>query len=87
MRKTKNITNILNWIINIIRVLCKIKTIMYYKNVLVPISFASWKTEVSFVSSISCALVERWQKMIKFMVCVSHDLSKQGGGLFLSSRK
>ena len=48
---------------------------MYYKNVLVPISFASWKTEVSFVSSISCALVERWQKMIKFMVCVSHDLS------------
>ena len=83
MRNTKTITNILSWIINIIRVLGEIKTIMYYKNV----SFASWKTEVSFVSSISCALVERWQKMIKFMVCVSHDLSKQGGGLFLSSRK
>ena len=25
--------------------------------------------------------------MIKFMVCVMHDLSKQGGGMVLSSRK
>ena len=59
----------------------------YYKSVLVPISFSSWKTEVLLVSSVSCALVEWWQKMIKFMVCVIHDVSKQGGGLVLSSRK
>ena len=50
---------------------------MYYKSVLVPISFASWKMEVPFVSSVSCALVERWQKMIKFLVCVIHDLSNK----------
>ena len=50
---------------------------MYYKSVLVPISFASWKTEVSLVYSVylGCALVERWQKMIKFMVCVTSMIS------------